>query len=80
VIPIEPGTDEEYPYRTHALLYGGSVYIKAPPETLEHCDLDQLKHEDGPERVPMIWLPEEGPEGPYYSTWNQGQTGKDTEE
>jgi hypothetical protein len=80
VISIKPEQDGDYPYRTHAILYGGSIYIKIPPETADHCDLAQLKDETGPERIPMMLLPEDGPHGEYYSIWNQHQQDQNNDE
>lgn len=77
MIAIEPGKNGEFPYRTHAILYGGTVYIKVPPEITDHGNLSKLKEEDGPQRVPMMMLPEEGPHGEYYSAWNQRQQGSE---
>lgn len=73
MVTIEPGQKGQIPHPTYATLIGGSVYIKLPPEFLPHLNLDQLKEEDQPDRIPIYLQEELGEYGNYGSFWNPDQ-------
>lgn len=73
MIAIETGSTDPLPVETTAMVSGGSVVIIVPPEKLKHCNLDQLKQENGPDTVTVRILDEESKHGAYYSIWNPDQ-------
>lgn len=69
---MEPGQQNEAPYRTKLKIIGGSIYLHIPPNTeiSENLDADKLKAADQPDEMEVFMLPETGPHGEYDSVWN----------
>ena len=59
------------PEDTEYVLIGGSVYLKIPPNRLSHLEIDHIKQDDKPDRLPAKTLAEENDIGEsYMSHWN----------
>lgn len=61
------GAPEDSKFR----LVGGSVYLKIPPGRLNHLEIEHIKDDDEPDKIPAKIMAQVNDEGEHYiSTWN----------
>lgn len=59
------------PENSEYVLIGGTVFLKIPPNRLEHLEIEHIKNNDEPDRLPAKIQSEINQEGEKYQThWN----------
>jgi hypothetical protein len=56
------------PEPSEYVLIGGTVYLKILPHRLEHLEIEHIKDDDQPDRLPAEMLCEENQENQKYMT------------
>ena len=73
--------DNGKPQNTQYKKIGGSVFVKIPPGRLSHLEIEHIKKDDTPDKLPAKTIAEENEQGELYmSHWNPNAQSQQQEE